>query len=105
MGGKPYLEKPNTLLPMSNATKTVADRLLSLDFFRGLAMFLLIAEFSHLFSYLVSPELEGTVLYWLGKQFHHVEWAGLRFWDLIQPFLIFIADYRGYLQVLFIGGF
>jgi len=48
------------------------DRLLSLDFYRGLTMFLLIAEFSHLFSFLVMPQLEGTFIYAVGTQFHHV---------------------------------
>ena len=54
-------------------------------------MFLLIAEFSHLFTYLVSPELEGSFIYSLGEQFHHVKWEGLHFWDLIQPFFMFIV--------------
>lgn len=67
------------------------DRLLSLDFYRGLTMFLLIAEFTHLFSYFVSPQLEGSFIYVLGTQFHHVKWEGLHFWDLIQPFFMFIV--------------
>ncbi len=66
-------------------------RLLSLDFYRGLTMFLLIAEFSHLFSFLVLPELEGTFIHAVGTQFHHVRWEGLHFWDLIQPFFMFIV--------------
>ncbi len=66
-------------------------RLLSLDFYRGLTMFLLIAEFSHLFSYLTAPELEGSIIHAIGEQFHHVSWAGLHFWDLIQPFFMFIV--------------
>lgn len=67
------------------------NRLLSLDFYRGLTMFLLIAEFSHLFTYMVSEELEGSFVYILGQQFHHVKWEGMRFWDLIQPFFMFIV--------------
>lgn len=67
------------------------NRLLSLDFYRGLTMFLLIAEFSHLFTYLVSPQLKGTFIYAIGTQLHHVEWEGLHFWDLIQPFFMFIV--------------
>ena len=67
------------------------NRLLSLDFYRGLTMFLLIAEFSQLFSYLVTPQLEGSFIYTIGTQFHHVEWIGLHFWDLIQPFFMFIV--------------
>ena len=67
------------------------ERLVSLDFFRGLTMFLLIAESTEIYSHLVNPGLEGTALHWLGTQFHHVSWDGLRFWDLIQPFFMFIV--------------
>lgn len=67
------------------------ERLLSLDAFRGFTMLLLIAEFTHFFSYLVDPQLEGTILYSIGTQFHHHPWNGLRFWDLIQPFFMFIV--------------
>lgn len=73
---------PNSLLE---------GRLYSLDFFRGLTMFLLIAEFTALFNHLTAPALEGSWVYWLGMQFHHHPWAGLRFWDLIQPFFMFIV--------------
>ncbi len=68
-----------------------ADRLLSLDLFRGLTMFLLIGEFTHLYELLTSPQLEGTAIYHLGMQLHHHPWHGLRFWDLIQPYFIFIV--------------
>ncbi len=76
---------------MTNLNEQTNNRLLSLDFFRGLTMFLLIAEFSHLFSYLASPELEGTFIYSVAQQFHHVKWEGMHFWDLIQPFFMFIV--------------
>ena len=76
---------------MAELQTQTSDRLLSLDFYRGLTMFLLIAEFSHIFTHMVSPELEGSFIYWLGTQFHHVKWEGLRFWDLIQPFFMFIV--------------
>ena len=66
-------------------------RLLSLDFFRGFTMFLLIAEFTHLFTLLIDPKLKGTIIYTLGMQFHHHPWNGLRFWDLVQPFFMFIV--------------
>jgi predicted acyltransferase len=66
-------------------------RLLSLDFYRGLTMFLLIAEFSHLFTFMVAPELNGSLVHSIGEQFHHVTWEGLHFWDLIQPFFMFIV--------------
>ena len=69
----------------------VEGRIVSLDFFRGLTMFLLIAEFTTLFNQLTSPGLEGTWIAAIGHQFHHHPWAGLRFWDLIQPFFMFIV--------------
>ena len=70
---------------------TYNNRLLSLDFYRGLTMFLLIAEFSHLFTYMVAPEFQGTIVHAIGEQLHHVKWVGLHFWDLIQPFFMFIV--------------
>ncbi|HEX2521450.1 MAG TPA: hypothetical protein VHP35_04930, partial [Terriglobia bacterium] len=67
------------------------SRLKSLDFFRGFTMFLLIAESTDIYDLLVSPELNGTLLSAIGTQFHHHPWNGLRFWDLIQPFFMFIV--------------
>ncbi len=67
------------------------DRLLSLDFFRGLTMFLLIGESTLLYEHLRSPGLGGTLLHAIGTQLDHHPWAGLRFWDLVQPFFMFIV--------------
>jgi len=69
-------------MSQSNPSQT-NERLLSLYFFRGATMFLLIAEFTHLFSVMYDPALEGSFIYFIGKQFHHHPWNGLRFWDLI----------------------
>lgn len=68
-----------------------SDRVLSIDFFRGFTMFLLIGEFTHMFSYMTAPRFEGGVLYFIGEQLHHHPWNGLRFWDLVQPFFMFIV--------------
>jgi len=76
---------------MTSQKDAKQSRLLSLDFFRGFTMFLLIVEFTLLFDYLTSPQLEGTFIYNIGHQFHHHPWHGLRFWDLIQPFFMFIV--------------
>ena len=73
------------------ASSQSPERLLSLDFFRGATMFLLIAEFTHLFSFLHDPSLDGSFIYSLAEQFHHHPWSGLRFWDLIQPYFMFIV--------------
>jgi len=67
------------------------ERLLSVDFFRGITMFLLIGEFTHMFTWMTAPAFEGGFLYALGTQFHHHPWNGLRFWDLVQPFFMFIV--------------
>jgi predicted acyltransferase len=66
-------------------------RLMSLDFFRGFTMFLLIGEATHIYSLLIAPSLQGTIIEAIGQQFHHHPWNGLRFWDLIQPFFMFIV--------------
>ena len=66
-------------------------RLLSLDFFRGATMVLLMAEFTWLFEHLVAPPIGDS---WAGGfflQFHHHPWNGLRFWDLVQPYFMFIV--------------
>ncbi len=78
-------------MPDSKTSLTPEGRLLSLDFFRGFTMFLLIGEFTGLFSNLTDPALEGTFIHSLGAQFHHVKWEGLHFWDLVQPFFMFIV--------------
>ena len=75
---------------MSQLAPNVSKRLFSLDVFRGLTMFLLIGEaagFHHNFSNLT----EGTLFSGLADQLLHHQWNGLRFWDLIQPFFMFIV--------------
>lgn len=66
-------------------------RLLSLDFYRGLTMFLLIAEGAALWYAINAPYFEGSILSSIGDQFRHHPWNGLRFWDLVQPFFMFIV--------------
>ncbi len=67
------------------------DRLLSLDFFRGLTMFLLIGESTHLYARLRQSAFDGTLLGFIGWQLEHHTWHGLHFWDLVQPFFMFIV--------------
>jgi predicted acyltransferase len=62
---------------------TSEDRFISLDAFRGFTMIFLVSAgfgISHV------PSLEI-----IAKQFQNHPWHGLRFWDLIQPFFMFIA--------------
>jgi len=67
------------------------DRVLSIDVFRGLTMFLLIGEFTGLYSHITHETLEGSIISAIGHQLDHHQWNGLRFWDLIQPFFMFIV--------------
>jgi predicted acyltransferase len=66
------------------------QRLLSLDFLRGLIMVLLVLESTRLYDNLFEIT-EGTAIQNLVLQFFHHPWHGLRFWDLIQPGFMFIA--------------
>lgn len=68
-----------------------SKRLQSLDAFRGLTMFLLMAEASLLYYALWDLFPEGSLLHHFFMQFEHHPWHGLRFWDLIQPFFMFIV--------------
>jgi len=61
-------------------------RLVSLDAFRGLTMIFLISG-AFGFSYL----LDYPYLDFFAKQFTHHPWHGMYFWDLIQPFFMFIV--------------
>lgn len=69
---------------MSNLHK---ERLLSLDLFRGITMFLLLAEGTHIF-YFLNAAVPGNIFF---RQFLHAEWQGMHFWDLIQPYFTFIV--------------
>ena len=77
----------------TGATHAVApqERLVSLDVFRGLTMFLLIAEGAELYQAAHRWAPEGTIWDNVAVQFTHHPWNGLRFWDLIQPFFMFIV--------------
>jgi predicted acyltransferase len=70
--------------------RTQPDRLLSLDFLRGLIMVLLVLESTSLFEHLFEAS-QGTFTEGLFIQFFHHPWNGLRFWDLIQPGFMFMA--------------
>ena len=65
-------------------------RIMSVDFFRGLTMFLLIGESTEIYSHINSIKGSG-IMQFIGTQFSHHEWHGLHFWDLIQPFFMFIV--------------
>jgi predicted acyltransferase len=72
-----------------NVGSPIAMRVNSIDFFRGLTMFLLAGESTRLYDQFL--EFNGSFMQFLGTQFSHHEWHGLHFWDLIQPFFMFIV--------------
>jgi len=68
----------------------ISGRVTSVDFFRGFTMFLLVGESTRL--YFLMESVEGnSVMAYFGRMFSHHEWHGLHFWDLIQPFFMFIV--------------
>lgn len=75
---------------MSTPSPAIAGRITSVDFFRGFTMFLLIGESTRLYEHLRAVEGSGIINF-LGNQLEHHEWHGMHFWDLIQPFFMFIV--------------
>jgi predicted acyltransferase len=79
----------STVKQTKTTDSPLPGRVTSVDFFRGLTMFLLAGEAAHLYSHLM--DVNSNVVQFIGNQFHHHEWHGLHFWDLIQPFFMFIV--------------
>lgn len=67
------------------------DRVLSVDFFRGFTMFMLVTGITNVFHELARNGMGGGIIAELSKQFEHAEWNGLYAWDLVQPFFMFIV--------------
>jgi len=68
-----------------------SERLLSLDFMRGLIMVLLMLEIAGLYHHLFRASENNDTAHFIMIQFFHHPWNGLRFWDLIQPGFMFMA--------------
>lgn len=64
-------------------------RVTSIDFFRGFTMFLLAGEATELYGQLEKSHL--GIVQFIGTELSHHEWHGMHFWDLIQPFFMFIV--------------
>ena len=62
------------------AQPRAAERLLSLDAYRGLIMFVLVSNGLGISALAAYPQWR-----WLADQFEHAAWTGITFWDLIQP--------------------
>ncbi len=74
----------------SDSPLKVADRLISIDVYRGMVMFLMLAEGLHLYS--LAQHFPGNFfLEWLRFHTTHVDWAGCSLHDLIQPGFTFLV--------------
>jgi len=74
---------------VQNTGSALPGRINSVDFYRGLTMFLLAGESTLLYEHF--QHFDSGILHFLGTQLSHHEWHGLHFWDLIQPFFMFIV--------------
>lgn len=72
-----------------STSRAISGRITSVDFFRGFTMFMLAGEATRIYSILYRSN--NGFLHFLGNQLHHHKWHGLHFWDLIQPFFMFIV--------------
>ena len=74
-----------------NQSDQKQTRVLSIDFFRGITMFILVTGIAQIFDGMLDEGKGGSIIAFLGKQGHHGKWYELYFWDLIQPFFMFIV--------------
>ena len=85
-------EAPST---ESSVSASPPERLMSLDAYRGLAMFLMVAEVLHLCRVaagrIEAGLPESGVWTWLCHSQSHVAWVGCSFHDLIQPSFSFMV--------------
>lgn len=73
-----------------NQKKSLNERLLSIDTFRGITIFLLLVEHIDLYYLLSIRTKEYPLLNQFMMQFYHHDWNGMYFWDMIQPYFTFI---------------
>jgi predicted acyltransferase len=67
------------------------SRILSIDFFRGFVMFILVTGIGRLFSEMAQAGKGGEIIAFINRQCDHGVWYEMYFWDLIQPFFMFIV--------------
>ncbi|WEK20991.1 MAG: DUF5009 domain-containing protein [Candidatus Pedobacter colombiensis] len=67
--------------------KATAQRLFSLDFFRGFTMFMLVGSGL----YELMRNADHSIVSEIGWQFEHRYWHGLTLWDFVEPFFMFIV--------------
>ena len=77
--------------PVQKVDPRVSERVLSVDLYRGVVMFLLIGEATGFFELLAAVPCRSGFMRFIGVQFQHAPWEGFRLADLGQPFFLFIS--------------
>ena len=67
------------------------NRILSIDYFRGFTMFMLVTGIASIFNGMTAQGKGGSLIALIDAQLEHAPWNGLHAWDLIQPFFMFIV--------------
>src|SRR5262249_38260807 len=83
-------QKPSGGPPMQSPAPALANRLSSIDAYRGFVMFLMVAELLHL-SQVAKYFPDNEVWQWLAHHTQHVDWTGCSLHDLIQPSFTFLV--------------
>jgi predicted acyltransferase len=86
-----YFFIPHQMDQISNTPASpLPGRITSVDLFRGITMFLLVGEGARFYGNFEAVEGNRAAEF-IAMTFSHHEWHGLHFWDLIQPFFMFIV--------------
>ena len=88
--GTSTVSAPETKLPETQGKTSLPDRLVSIDAYRGLVMFLMMAEVLE-FGHIARVHPESGFWQFLAHHQSHVEWVGCSLHDLIQPSFSFLV--------------
>ncbi len=85
------IDKTNQKMSFTKQANRQPERVLSVDFFRGFTMFMLVTGITNVFHELADNNRGGALMAFLSQQLEHAEWNGLYAWDLVQPFFMYIV--------------
>ena len=82
---------PSAAAQLTSRPPVAANRLLSLDAYRGFVMLLMASGGLGISGFVEQHHLTGRLWQFLAYQTDHVQWRGCALWDLIQPSFTFIV--------------